>query len=623
MPEIIFKPDDKSVNAQPGTTLLDAAREAGVRIRNDCSGKGVCGRCLVEILSGQVHGDDGRFGLKDSQKLACRTIVLESDVTVSLPELSRDVEDNVTVAQADVRTDDRLSKNALIHSVKLNLDQPSLDDNVCDFDRISRALAEHDPDRYGTDTIITANAGVMRHLPEKVRDSDWQPELIIAATDAGKEVLEIRSGGEPPIMLAVDIGTTAIKAELLTSGRRRFTASCYNSQVAYGPDIISRIVYCEKHKGGIARLQGAVIGDINRLLNALIEKYNIDKNDIWGCAVAGNTTMMHLFAGISPFWIRREPYTGACYTLPVMQAQEVGLDIHHNGRVFALPAISGFVGADLTAGALDTRIDVKEDVVMLVDMGTNGEIVLGSKEFIVCCSASAGPAFEGEAGDSGTRAMPGAIESVWWDNGLKWKTIDDKPAIGMCGSGYIDLLAVMLQQGIVNKSGHLARNSDYVTVNASDESGCIVARYGYADVAREIVVTQADIDNLIRAKAAIYAAAQILLQSMGLQWDHLAKIMLAGSFGEKVNKDNAVNIGLLPDVDRDKIEFVGNTSLNGVIKAAGDIRQFELARRLAKNTTYFELSTHPDYMEQFMAAKFLPHTRAEEFASTQNEENVN
>jgi len=365
-------------------------------------------------------------------------------------------------------------------------------------------------------------------------------------------------------------------------------------------------------------MQSLVVGDINRMLGALVDKSGLARRNVWAAVVAGNTTMTHFLLGLTPDWIRREPYVGCQYSFDPIRASDIGVDINPEGRLFCLPSVSAYVGADVTAGVLATGLADSARPSMLIDLGTNGEIVIGNRDFLVSCSASAGPAFEGEASASGSRARPGAIDAVSWERGMRWKTIEDRPPVGLCGSGYIDLLAVLLRQGLIDRNGRLQDGSsrrmrrprgnglEYVLVYAED-----------AAARKDIVLTQADIDNLVRAKGAIYAAASVLMDSLGMQWSDLERIMLAGAFGDKIDKNNAVTIGLLPDVPREKIEFVGNSSLEGAVRATLSQEDFAKATGIARRMTYFELSTRADYMPQFVAACFLPHTDAQRFPSVE------
>jgi len=610
MPLVTFKPEKVSVNVGPGTSLLDAARRAGLRIRNDCGGQGVCGRCVVRVQTGRVHRLSHSHELEEGEDLACRTIVLESDVVVQIPESSREAKEDVTIYRTGPVAAELPSENAIVRKVKLSVPEPTLENHLPDDERLLRALKDwHEAD-------YTIPSEVLSDLPGRLRESRWHPHVTVGRGSCGYEVIEIEKDGNAWAgMLAVDVGTTSLKAELIAPSGH-LAASCYNSQIAYGPDVISRIIHAQQNEDGLAQLQSRVTSNIDRLLTALLAEGNLDREQILAVVASGNTTMMHFLLGIEPTWIRRQPYVGCSYRLPAVKAAALGIHIHPRGMVYCLPSVSSYVGGDITAGVLATGLDRWDVPSMLIDLGTNGEIVIGSGEFMVCCSASAGPAFEGESGTSGTRAMPGAIGTVTWNDDLMWRTIGDERPVGICGSGYIDLLAVLAGRGIINRSGKLQLGT-CSHLRDSDESGLeyVVVERKEIAAAKEIVLTQPDIDNLVRAKGAIYAAANVLLRSLGMSWNDLDSIMLAGSFGDKIDKENAVRIGLLPDVPREKIRFVGNTSLRGAVMAAVSENEFERAQAIARGMTYFELSTHPDYMEEFVAACFLPHTNADEFPS--------
>jgi len=610
MPLVTFKPEKVSVEVEPGTSLLDAARRAGVRIRNDCGGQGACGRCVVRVQTGRVHRLSHSHELEEGEDLACRTIVLESDVIVQVPESSREAEEDVSIYRTGPVAAELPPENAVVRKVKLSVPEPTLENHLPDDERLLRALKDWQEANY------TIPAEALSDLPGRLRESGWRPHVTVGRGPCGYEVIEIEKDGSAwPCMLAVDVGTTSLKAELIAPSGH-LAASCYNSQIAYGPDVISRIIHAQQNDDGLARLQRLVVGDVNRLVTALLGERDLDAEQILAVVASGNTTMMHLLLGIEPTWIRRQPYVGCSYRLPPVRAAALGIHIHPRGLVYCLPSVSSYVGGDITAGVLATGLERRDAPAMLIDLGTNGEIVIGNRDFMVCCSASAGPAFEGESGTSGTRAMPGAIDTVTWNDDLMWRTIGDELPMGICGSGYIDLLAALAGRGIINRSGKLQPGSS-PHVREADEGGLeyVVVDRKEAAAEKAIVLTQADIDNLVRAKGAIYAAANVLLSSLGMSWNDLEAIMLAGSFGDKIDKENAVRIGLLPDVPREKIRFVGNTSLRGAVMAAVSENEFERAQAIARGMTYFELSTHPDYMEEFMAACFLPHTHADEFPS--------
>jgi len=608
MPTVIFQPAGVAAEVKPGTSLLDAARQADVPIRNDCGGQGVCGRCVVEIRRGRARALKSRHALPPWRCLACRTMTTEDDLEVFLPRESREAESDVTVRQVEPFPDEYPPSGALVESVCVELDPPNLDDNVADGQRLLRHLRRLRPGDY------YLPLSVLRELPVRLRDADWSPAVTLSAEPGGTRVLGVGPRtGRPCCLAAVDVGTTTVKAALLAPGAR-WTASCYNSQAVFGPDVISRIIHCQRDPGrGAAELQERAAQDVNRLTGALLEAAGLERDDVWAVVVSGNTTMVHLLLGLHPTWIRRDPYVGCAYEVPAVPAADVGVQVNAGARLFCLPSVSSFVGADIAAGVLATGMAEAQRPAALIDLGTNGEITIGCKEFLVCCSASAGPAFEGAGSASGTRARDGAIESVWSDGSVRWRTIGGSPPVGICGTGYIDLLATLVREGIMDRTGRLVPGApgvreddgelEYVLVPADQADG------------RDVILTRADVENLVRAKGAIYAAGSVLLNSLGMGWEDLDRIMLAGGFGESLEKENAVAIGLLPDVPRERIEFVGNTSLRGAVMAAEDAATYARAAEIARRMTYFELSTHPDFMEEFVSACFLPHTDAEKFPS--------
>jgi len=611
MPVVTFQPAGVSVQVKEGTSLLDAARQAGVPIRNDCGGQGVCGLCQLEVRRGEV-ASSGRPArpLPEGRVLACQTLVGESDVEVYLPEETREIDREVTVRSESPFPANYPQPGAVVERVRLTLKPPSLDDNVADAERLIRGLRKWRSGEYHIPL------SVLRDLPRRLRSVDWRPEVTLSVEPWGSRVLEVAPPAEAPLcMVAVDIGTTAIKAKLLAPGTG-YVASCYNSQVMFGPDVISRIIHCQQdEQHGCPRLKELVVDDINRLIAALVGAAGLSPMDVRGLVVSGNTTMMHLFLGLYPVWIRREPYVGCAYVPPPTRPQDVGVEMNPAGRVFCLPSVSSYVGADITAGVLATGLMDRAEPAALIDLGTNGEIAIGCRDFLVCCSASAGPAFEGAGSASGSRARPGAVESVWSDGEVRWSTVGEQPPVGICGTGYIDLLATLLREGIMDRTGRFVAGAPGLREDELSELEYVLVRAGEAGAPRDIFLTRADVENLVRAKGAIYAAGCVLLESLGMGWGDLARIMLAGGFGDRLNKENAVAIGLLPDVPRERIEFVGNSSLQGAVMVAEDAANYWKARDIAAKMTYFELSTHPDFMDQFVSACFLPHTDTEKFPS--------
>jgi uncharacterized 2Fe-2S/4Fe-4S cluster protein (DUF4445 family) len=610
MPRVTFQPAGVTVDVAAGTSLLDAARQAQVPLRNDCAGQGVCGRCAVEITRGSVSRLPTRHRLRAGLDLACRVLLTDSDLEVSLPRESREWDHSVSLRSVAPPSGAYPPAGGVIEKVVVDLSPPNLEDNVADAERLSVHLNRR---RGGTHRMPLS---VLHNLPRRLRAGEWRPQVILSTEPTETRILDVGPVVDSPVVvLAVDIGTTSVKARLLGSGDD-LVASCYNSQAVFGPDVISRIIHCQReHPDGSRQLQQLVVDDINRLLAALLERSGLSGDDVWGAVFSGNTTMEHLFLGLYPEWIRREPYVGCSYHPPVVDAARVGVGINPAGRVFCLPAVSSFVGGDITAGILATRLHEAERPAALIDLGTNGEIAIGCKDFMVCCSASAGPAFEGGGSASGTRARDGAVDRAWSDGTVRWETMGGGPPVGICGTGYIDLLAVLLQEGALDRTGRFLDGAPGVRTAEDESHEYVVAPADKTAVGRDVVLTQADVDNLVRAKGAIYAAGSILLDSLGMEWKDLSSIMLAGGFGERLDKESAVTIGLLPDVPRERIEFVGNTSLRGAVTVAADAGSYERAREIAAGTTYFELSTHLGFMDQFVSACFLPHTDAEKFPS--------
>ncbi|MFO8007876.1 MAG: ASKHA domain-containing protein [Candidatus Brocadiia bacterium] len=609
MPRVTFQPSGLTIEVESGTSLLDAARQADVPIRNDCGGQGVCGHCMVQIRRGEVSHLPSRHDTPEGAELACRCLVTEGDAEVFIPEESREVDTEVSLRRGEPLPADYAPAGGMVTKVQIELDPPSLDDNRSDAQRLTRALRRRQDGEYQT------GLDVLRDLPLRLREADWQPEVTLSVEPWGFRVLHVGLPSDGPrAMLAVDIGTTSVKARLLAP-EAGWEASCYNSQVMFGPDVISRIIHCQRAEQGCPDLQRRVARDVDRLLEAVLDESGFERSDVWSVVISGNTTMIHLLLGLYPVWIRREPYVGCAYVLPSVNPADVGLKINPAGRVFCLPSVSSFVGADITAGVLATGLADRDLPAALIDLGTNGEMVVGCREFMVCCSASAGPAFEGGVSASGTRARQGAIDSVESDGTVRWRTIGEKAPVGICGTGYIDLLAVLVREGIMDKTGKFVPEAPGVRTLDGEELEYVLAPADQTGTDMEIVLTQADVDNLVRAKGAIYAAGSILLESLGMEWSDLDKIMLAGGFGERLDKDNAVAIGLLPDVPRERIEFVGNTSLQGAAMVAESAENYWKAREIATSMTYFELSTHPDFMDQFVSACFLPHTNTERFPS--------
>jgi uncharacterized 2Fe-2S/4Fe-4S cluster protein (DUF4445 family) len=406
----------------------------------------------------------------------------------------------------------------------------------------------------------------------------------------------------------------------LTSGTTREAAAKYNSQIEYGADVINRINSARK-PGGAEALHEAVIRDVETLIDELVQRAHVGRGDIQCVVAAGNTSMLHFLLGMEADLIRLSPFVPAATSPPPIRAAEVGLRIHPRGILYALPMVGSFVGGDITAGILASGLHRAEELSLLMDMGTNGEVVLGNREFTVACSASAGPAFEGGSVTCGMRATAGAIDSVRIFHhplAVSATTIDGSPPVGLCGTGLIDALAEMLLAGIVDRSGQFQVDRAADRFRASEEDGrpeFMLVSARESGSGRDVVISQADVENLIRTKGAIYAAADSLVQSVGLSFAEIRRIYIAGAFGNRLDVSSCVTIGLLPDVPMERIEFIGNSCIAGTKMVMLSRHMLEEVESVRDRISYQELMVDPGYMEKFTSACFLPHTDVSRFPS--------
>jgi len=626
---ILFSPDSVGVEVPRGTTILAAARKAGVFINSLCGGDGVCGKCRVNVRLGKVRGRPSEFLTRDEIRegyvLACEAHA-ESDLVVEIPETSRIIGDvrEVDPTSARFSADGHLPRSAeelkpLVRKHYVELDPPTLENNMADLERLEFALS-----RACGDTEFQMGLKVIRRLPELLRESGWKVTASTAYRGALTEITDVKPGNtaRKNLAVAVDLGTTTVVAHLvdLVAGQTIGAAAKYNAQIPYGGDVVRRILYVASEPDGLAQFQDLTARDVCTLIQELQDRYRLGIGDISAVVAAGNTTMMHFFLGLDPNGIRREPYVGVAYSPPPLRAAELGIKIDPRGLVYCLPCISSFVGADIVAGVLATGIHRRENLSILIDIGTNGEIVIGNRDWMMCASASAGPAFEGSESSCGMRATAGAMDHVRLadcENLLSFSTVADSEPTGICGSGYVDLLAELLRLGIIDRTGRLNTEIDCSRVRVRDDGVAefVVFRADETGHGKDVFLAQEDIINLLRAKAAIYAASRILMNQLDLDYDQIEEIMVAGAFGNYLDIENAVLIGLLPDVPAAKIRFVGNTSIAGAKLACLSRERFRQAQDIAGNMTYCELSTDPKFMDEFVSASFFPHTDIERFPS--------
>jgi len=636
--KITFLPDKKSVEAAKGQHILSAAISAGIYINSSCGGDGVCGRCKILIKKGDYRTEPtGRISQDEKKKgyvLACLTSV-QGDLTVEVPPESR--LDLAKVSEEDSRFlrlrgiysqaedvekgESLVKKGVFSHSplatkVFLKLPKPTLEDNLSDLDRVYREI------RKGRDIpVMQTGLANIKRLGGLLRDSDWKVTATLGKRNETTEIVLIEAGdtSKNNYGVAFDIGTTTVSGQLVDLNTKKVLASkaTHNAQAVFGSDVITRIIYASEGDG-LERLHHAVIDNMNAIIKAIIDENKINMNNITGVMCAGNTTMVHLLLRLDPTYIRREPYIPTANTVPVIRAAEAGIKINPRGLLECVPGVSTYVGGDITAGVLASGMDMQDKLTLLIDVGTNGEIVLGNKEWLVCCSASAGPAFEGSGVACGMRATQGAIQRVEIGDKLdpKLTTIGEKPPRGICGSGYIDALAELFLHGIMNRDGKIdsAIKTDRIRDSEFGKE-FVLAFKKDAGAERDVVITEQDIENLKRSKGAIFAAASILLKKLSLKAEDIENIYIAGGFGTYLNIEKAIAIGLLPDLDRKKFSFIGNSSLAGAREILLSYDAMRDAERIAAKMTYMELSVEPSYMDEYVSSLFFPHTDIARFPS--------
>ena len=635
--KVTFYPDNKTIEVEKGKNILSAAISAGVYINSSCGGDGVCGRCKVILKKGQVLTQPtGRISLEERKKgiyLACLTTI-QSDLEIEIPPESRLDLEKLTPEEIDLRLkglyseseeveapESILGEEIFVHSplatkLYLELPPPDLEDKISDLERLYRQIR-----RIQDIPIMQTGLANIRRLGELLRGSDWKITVTLGKRNGTTEIVLIEPGNtsHKNFGLAFDIGTTTISGQLVDLNSKKVlgTKATYNKQASFGSDIITRIIYAQE-QDGLEKLHHAVIDGMNQMIQELIHEHNIDLNDVNCILSAGNTTMVHLLLRVDPTYIRREPYVPVANFVPTIRASEAGIKINPRGLLSCVPGISSYVGGDVTAGVLSCGLDSSEDLSMLIDIGTNGEIVLGNRDFLISASASAGPAFEGSGVSCGMRSSRGAIQKVKIrpsDFQVSYNTIGEVRPVGICGSGYIDIIAQLLGTGLLDKNGKIKTIKHKRIRNGEFGREFVLAFKEETDSASDLVISEADIENIKRAKAAIYSAAATLVKHMGLDFSKIKKFFIAGGFGTYIDVANAVSIGLLPDLERSRFVFVGNSSLAGARQILLSYEAMKQANEIAKKITYFELSVQPGYMDEYMAALFFPHTDLNKFPS--------
>jgi len=541
---------DVKVPAQVGDNILELAQKAGVKIDAPCSGNGVCGKCKLRLIAGAVEHPASTRHLpqdeyEDGMRLACQSSVM-GDATFIVPTAAG-------AFASDIRTADLSSPEEIA--------------------------------RYETSLNGIFGTGIR------------------IGTDA------------VGVGVAIDIGTTTVTGAMLdlATGHILAKASAGNGQIRYGADVINRIIQSVK-PGGREKLQHAVREEtLIPLMRSLLQSSGRAEEDITRIVIAGNTTMEHLLVKADAQTIRVEPYEPEFLELHGLTAGELGLPGKSDAPVILAPNVGSYVGGDITAGALTTLLWNDERLTLFIDLGTNGELVLGNNEYMLCCACSAGPAFEGGEISCGMRATTGAVQGVEMDAETLEPTYDvvgeagQKP-VGLCGSGLIDIIAELFRCGAISPKGRFVRENRRIGHDPYGTGYYIVAFAEESGSGHEVTLNEVDIDNFIKAKGAIFSATRAMLEGAGLTVYDLSRVMIAGGIGSGIDIAKAISIGMLPKLPLEEYSYIGNSSLTGACAMLLSDEAEEKVFELGHNMTYLELSTHPGYMEEFVAACFLPHT---------------
>ena len=629
---VTFKPHDVQVAVQDGETLIRAAMEAGVHVNASCGGEGVCGKCRVIVEDGTVEGGfSEKLDSADREKgvrLACQARV-KSDLTVRIPVesaidtggIDRQPPPRRKARISQMNLDDLKDRGLFVPPVEkryLALPEPTSMDHLPDVTRLVSFLKLNcDEHRLAVDLPV------IRKIPDLLREGGFKVTATLArpVQDGRKtRIINIQPGDttDRNFAIAMDIGTTTVYGQLvdLRSGDVLSQCGDFNGQISYGEDVISRIVYAEK-SGGLEKLHEVVIGTVNKLIRKMIKRAAVDPDMISTITLAGNTTMTQLLLKVNPRYIRRSPYVPASTLYPPIRAVDLGMALGDHVTALVYPAVSSYVGGDIVAGVMGSGMYRTDEMTLFMDIGTNAEIVIGNRDWLACAACSAGPAFEGGGVQHGMRAARGAIEDFSIDPvSLEPMivTVGNVRPRGICGSGLITMVAALFEAGVINNSGKFNRDLDTPRIRQTEGIyEYVLARAEDTQIDRAVVLTEIDIENLIRAKGAVYSGCVTLLSEVGMSMEDVDRIILAGGFGSYVNLEKAMTIGLLPEMDPGRITFVGNGSLLGAKMSSLTNRIRKDVVEVTRKMTNFELSETVSYMDHYVAALFLPHTDMNRF----------
>lgn len=617
---------DEVIKLKEKEDIYSALKRSGIYLVASCGGKGTCGKCKVRVVEGQCDVISfGKLTQKERESnivLACQTIP-KGDVLIEIPKESRlVVGDKIAIA----RTKDIVEYlksfgvdiNPAVKRLYLELPPPTISDNISDLERLKRTL-----EGKGLSNIRFSH-GFVSTMANTLRIANWKVELTyIGGNGIPYEAIFLSSPDtcNRRYGIAVDIGTTTVVVYLvnLLTGEIVDIGSTYNSQMRYGDDVITRIVHATEG-GGLHELRDAVVTDINTIVDSLLERHSIEACEIDSATIAGNTTMAHIFWGLNPGSIREEPYIPTLNKFPQWKGGTAKLSINPQSPVYTVPCVASYVGGDIVAGVLASKMHRNPEIALFMDIGTNGEIAIGNNEWLMTAACSMGPCFEGSGIRCGMRATAGAIESVKINPETYEPTISvigGGHPLGVCGSGMIDAISEMFLTGVIDRKGKFVKGKtdriregeeglEFVLFSRSQKNNSGLP-YG------DIILTEVDVENIIRAKAALYAGIKTLLGEVGFTMDAIEKVYIAGGFGNYINVERAVILGMLPDIPKERFVFMGNTSITGAYLCLLSEELRKEAEDIASKMTYIELSVYRSFMDEYMSALFLPHTDMGQF----------
>ncbi|HAJ33945.1 MAG TPA: hypothetical protein DCK79_11450 [Candidatus Atribacteria bacterium] len=622
MIKITFLPDKKNIKVNEGATILEALESVGININTPCGGKGICGKCKILINKGITTATLieeellSEEEIKEGFRLACQTKIFKDTIIEVALKIRLDFK---KVFSSNLEGDIHRIKNNFflcsnLKKVFLDLEKPSLADQRSDWERIKNGLSLKKIENISN---LKVPVEILKKIPDLLRKSDFK----ITVTLQNNEIIDIESGNttKNSYGIAFDIGTTTVAGYLvdLVIGEEISVVAKTNPQIIHGDDVISRIGFAQQHKKGLEKLQKEIVNTLNEIIKENTQKAKINRSNIYEVVIVGNTCMHHLLLGLNPSYIAPSPYIPVIKESLNLKAKDIPrLALEPTANVFILPNISAFVGADIVAGILGICMWKNEKISLFIDLGTNGEVVLGSKKKMWTCSTAAGPAFEGARISSGMRAVEGAIDKVKIDNkSIDYRVIKDVKVRGICGSGLINLIAELLKLGLINKSGKLIDREE-CSPELSEEirkriikeqkaNKFLLVKEKETENGKPIYLTQKDVREVQLAKAAIYTGIKILLREVNISPEDIQKILLAGAFGNFIDKESAIRIGLIPQLPLGRIKCIGNAAGTGAEVALLSERMREKCQKIAKKVKYIELSSRPDFQEEFTKAMFF------------------